>query len=84
MNSKDKKAWTEKTKRLNENRVLSVGLSVKDIAGHTGVVVKIEVPEDSTEHGIVYVWQSERMNYGNDNCEHYSLDYWKDFLRVID
>lgn len=87
MNNKDKLAWTSKTKKLNIDRVLSVGNIVTDMWGSKGVVVKIVMPENCSsfeDHGTVFVWQSEKVEYGSDNCEHYPFHSWKELLRIHD
>ena len=86
MKPKDRQAWIEKTKRLNEHRELVRGMEVKDAWGNLGIVVKIEIPDEPSieNHGTVFVWQSERTEYGSDNCEHYCYTNWKEFLRIID
>lgn len=87
MKPNDKKAWMEKNKKLNENIELQIGMEVKDVKGLKGIIVKIkkwdgELTDEN--HGTVYVWQSEQTGYGGDNCEHYSLTNWKEFLRLTD
>ena len=61
-------------------------MKVKDVDGHRGVVVDVQIPEDPSieDHGTVAVWQSERFEYGADNCEHYCWINWKEFLRIED
>lgn len=83
MKKNNMKSWIEKTENLNINKSLSVGLTVKDCFGSQGVIVKI-IPETDDFHGVIYVWQSEKLNYGDDNCEHYSYQGWKRMLRIID
>ena len=81
MNKIDRKAWTDKTKRLNEGVELKRGMVVRDVEGNLGVVVKIiEASEDF--HGVVYVWQCDRVEYGSDNFEHYCANNWQEFLRI--
>lgn len=82
MNKTDRKNWTEKTTRLNLNRSLAVGDSVIDIDKNRGIVVKIVPGTSDIDHGAIYVWQSERFEYGADNCEHYSQVAWKSTLRI--
>jgi hypothetical protein len=86
MTNKDRLAWTEKTKCLNQDRELARGMQVKDAWGNRGIVVKIEIPDEPSveNHGTVFVWQSERTGYGDDNCEHYTYTSWKEFLRIED
>ena len=62
---------------------LKVGDEVRDQDGHRGIVVKIEKGTDDVNHGVVYVWQSERYEYGQDNCEHYVEFGWQRSLRVV-
>lgn len=84
MSEKDMKAWTEKTLRLNKDHEISRGDSVQDRNGWKGVVVRIEHGSTIESHGTIYVWQSERMEYGADNCEHYAYVNWRKCLRVIE
>lgn len=87
MNTQDRKAWIEKTQRLNEGIELKRGMEVKDVYGKKGIVVKIipENPENPIEeHGAIYLWQSEKTEYGADNCEHYCYHNWQSFLRIQD
>ncbi len=69
-------------------RNIKVGDKVKDIDGHKGIVVKIiesGIDEDNEYfHGVIYVWQLDRIDYGSDNCEHYTYDNWRSFLTFID
>ena len=62
---------------------IKVGDSVVDIWGNPGIVVKIIPGVDIEDHGCVQVWQSERFEYGSDNCEHYCHFGWKTVLKVI-
>ena len=83
----DRSAWHKKTARLNKGVVLRRGLRVQCVDGWIGVVVKMydHNPENPIEeHGCVYIWQEEQMEYGGDNCEHYAHSNWQEFLRVID
>lgn len=84
MNQKDKKAWSDKTQKLNQHFEIKVGMGVKDVEGYKGIVVKIIEPDDEQNHGTIYVWQSDRTDYGADNCEHYSFQFWKSMLRITD
>lgn len=36
-----------------------------------GVIVKI-VPPFGGDHGYVATWLEKKLNYGDDNCEHYA------------
>lgn len=52
--------------------------------GHE-LIVESEIQDDfdlEVDHGTVYVWQSERTQYGDDNCEHYSYLNWSENLRL--
>jgi len=80
----DFEQWTAKTIRLNAERILKVGDEVIDAEKNRGIVVKIIPGVSAEEHGTIYVWQSERMEYGSDNCEHYVEFGWKPWLRVIE
>lgn len=83
INQKDMLAWTEKTKRLNESVVLSIGDEVIDVRGNKGIVVRIIAGTDIEDHGCVFVWQSEQYDYGSDNCEHYVEINWYEHLRIL-
>jgi len=50
----------------------SVGDHVVDRDGHEGIIVKIIPGTDDENHGIIYVWQLNDIEYGVDNCEHYA------------
>lgn len=80
--NKDKVFWHEKNTRINADLKLSLGMCVVDSEGNKGVVVKIIEPNVDSD-GVVYIWQSDRMEYGSDNCEHYTYDGWKYFLRIV-
>ena len=82
MNIQNKKQWMEKTKKLNESVTPSLGMRVVDVYGFKGVVVKVNMNDEVD--GTIYVWQEDRLEYGADNCEHYCLNNWKSFLRVLD
>ena len=93
MNKIDRATWIQKTKKLNAGKTIAVGNKVKDVDLNKGIVVKIIMPEDSTkpdypndieDHGTIYVWQSERTEYGGDNCEHYAYSNWDKWLRILD
>lgn len=73
----------KKTKNLILMLILTIGTRVKDVHGHKGVVVKIEMWEDGTDDGCVYVWQEDREGYGLDNCEHFHFNEWKELLRIL-
>ncbi len=81
MKQKDKMAWWDKNERLNANIEPKIGMEVVDADGFHGVVVKI-VPKSEEFHGTLFVWQRDKIGYGADNCEHYTIDLWKRFLRV--
>lgn len=83
MKRKDLIQWQDKNERLNKEFELKLGVQLKDSDGRCGVVVRIEPPTDDFQ-GVIYVWQADRINYGNDNCEHYTYSYWQRNLRVID
>lgn len=85
MNNKDRVLWQAKTRKLNVDRQLKVGDAVQDLFLSKGIVVKIVVPENLDEdEGIIYVWQSEKIEYGADNCEHYHYLGWQELLRIED
>jgi hypothetical protein len=83
MKNIDKIAWWDKNERVNADKDLKLGDTVTDADKNIGVVVKI-VPASEDFHGVIYVWQRDRFNYGDDNCEHYSADSWKRHLRIVD
>ena len=74
--------WYAKTQRLNIGKTLKVGDKVVDIEKNKGIVVKIIKGHDIEDHGCIYIWQSERTNYGADNCEHYVEFGWQQHLRI--
>jgi len=80
----DRDNWTEKTKRLNADRALKIGDQVVDVDGHKGVVVKIVPGISDEDHGVIFVWQADRYEYGSDNCEHYVEFGWQPWIRVIE
>ena len=84
MHKNDRKAWYAKTERLGKDHTLKRGERVKDVNGHTGIVVVIEKGVDQEDHGTVAVWQDSRYDYGSDNCEHYCEVDWYKHLRVIE
>ena len=56
----------------------SLGLRVRPISSvrkksseWDGVIVKIVQPADG-DHGYVATWLENKINYGDDNCEHYA------------
>jgi len=78
------KQWLDKNDRINHDKTLKVGMEVIDSYGDKGIVVKIIKDEDTAESdGCVYIWQSERTDYGSDNCMHYALKIWKRELRIL-
>jgi hypothetical protein len=78
--------WQDKNERLNKDFDLKLGVKLIDSRGYRGVVVQLEPPTNETveDHGTIYVWQIDRVGYGDDNCEHYTYSYWQRNLRVID
>ena len=64
---------------------LKIGMIVKEKSkeGYKGVVVKIIEGTNDENHGTVFVWQMDRMEYGADNCEHYPYFGWETSLKVI-
>jgi hypothetical protein len=83
MKAQQRRDWMAKTQRLNESLEISVGDEIVDVEGHKGIVVKVIPGVSIEDHGTVYVWQSERVEYGADNCEHYIHYNWKPFLRIL-
>lgn len=88
MKPQDQKKWFEKNERINSTAFLSLGDKVIDVDGNKGIVVKIIEPEDPKnpsidDHGTIFVWQLDRIEYGSDNCEHYCYTNWKKILRKI-
>lgn len=79
--------WQEKSARLavlNKDRILHRGDRVKDRNGWEGIVVKIIAGTDNEDHGTIYVWQENQMDYGADNCEHYCEINWRENLEVLE
>lgn len=75
------KEWQQKTEELNKDLELRVGSKVVDPWGHNGIVVEIDLSKHG--HGLIAVWQKDRKNYGDDNCEHYSFEFWRQLLRIL-
>jgi hypothetical protein len=75
--------WSKGTFKSNLRKRITVGDQVVDGYGHRGIVVKIIVGYDSSNHGIINVWQLDQMDYGADNCEHYCYTNWRDHLRIV-
>ncbi len=70
--------WSVAEGRIVTDKQLRRGCLVVDSYGDRGVVVKIEKGFNNEDHGTVYVWQTDRMDYGADNCEHYpEFEWWK-------
>lgn len=84
MNKHDRAAWLDKTEKLNNDRNIVVGNKGKDVNLNEGIVVKIQEGYNIEDHCIIYVWQLNRVKYGDDNCEHYAYINWKQFLRIIE
>lgn len=80
----DQTAWMNKSLKLNTGKTLQVGNKVMDLNKNLGVVVKIDPPQEEGDHGTVYVWQLEKINYGADNCEHYAFTQWSSILRILE
>jgi len=59
---------------------IKLGDRVVDRFNHKGVVVDMFKGHNDKDHGCVAVWQSDRTEYGLDNCEHYPYHNWQDTL----
>lgn len=59
MSQSDLSLWMQENQRLNADVALMLGMVVRDLDGHHGVVVKIEPPEEGVNslenHGCVCV-----------------------------
>lgn len=70
--------------------VVRRGSKVVDSNGNIGIVVRMntwgrELADlDSEHHGEMEVWRQDDCNYGANNCEHYTLTHWQDFLTVLE
>lgn len=70
--------------------VIRRGSSVRNEDGLIGVVVRIDCwgrkfeDLDGEHHGSLTVWQRDEINHGDDNCKHYTLTNFKDFLTVLE
>lgn len=64
---------------------LTIGDHVKEVRKpfHQGIVVKIVPDMTIHDHGTIYVWQLNRVEYGIDNCEHYPVLEWEKSLKII-
>lgn len=65
-------------------KTIKPGMSVIDIWKNPGVIVYIVPGNTDEDHGCIAVWQSERINYGADNCEHYPYHNWKKLLTIVE
>lgn len=63
--------------------MIKLGDKVVDRDGNKGVVVKVVEGFSAENHGSINVWQSERTEYGADNCEHYVFFGWDKHLTII-
>ena len=61
---------------------LKIGDHVIDLWNDEGIVVKIIPGFDNENHGTIYVWQMNKLNYGADNCEHYPHFEWFKTLKI--
>lgn len=75
---------TDRLKELNKDRTLHRGDRVKDRRGWEGIVVRIWPGTDNVNHGTINVWQENQLDYGADNCEHYSEINWREHLEILD
>lgn len=62
---------------------LKIGDHVVDIFGDEGIVVKIIPGINDEDHGTIFVWQMNKLEYGADNCEHYPQFEWFKTLKVV-
>jgi len=77
---RNKKVDVEGDSPLNN---IYIGAHVVDLDAYEGIVVKIEPGYDVEEHGTVFVWQLNRVEYGIDNCEHYPFFEWHKSLKIL-
>ncbi len=63
--------------------MIYIGAHVVDIYGDEGIVVKIIEGINTEEHGSIYVWQMNKLEYGADNCEHYPHFEWNKILKIL-
>lgn len=72
-----------KTSPAPDGSVLTLGDHVCDRFGDEGIVVRIKLGHTAEDHGTIHVWQLNRLEYGADNCEHYSeYRWWEDLFRM--
>lgn len=70
--------------------VIRRGSSVRNEDGLIGVVVRIDCwgrkfeDLDDEHHGTLTVWQRDEANHGDDNCKHYTLTNFGDFITVLE
>lgn len=70
--------------------VIRRGSKVVDTNGNIGIVVRINTwgrefkDLDDEHHGELEVWRQDDCNYGANNCEHYTLTSFGDFLTVLE
>lgn len=82
--NKERKQLFAKLQKLCPNWPIKRGSMVIDLDGCCGIVVRIEPGHDIEDHGTVFVWQIDRLEYGADNCEHYCEFGWEKSLVVIE
>lgn len=70
--------------------VIRRGSLVRDTQGHIGVVVRLNTwgreykDLDDEHHGVVEVWLRDEISHGGNNCDHYTLVNFSDFLTVLE
>lgn len=66
-----------------EEKTIKLGDRVIDKWGWRGVVVDVVYGHSVEEHGSIKVWQSDRTEFGADNCQHYCYFEWEKVLRIL-
>lgn len=70
--------------------VIRRGSLVRDTKGYIGVVVRINTwgrdykDLDDEHHGELEVWLRDEVSHGGNNCDHYTLTGFKDFITVLE
>lgn len=70
--------------------VIRRGSLVRDTKGYIGVVVRINTwgrdykDLDDEHHGELEVWLRDEVSHGGNNCDHYTLTSFQDFITVLE
>ena len=62
---------------------IKLGDQVIDNKNNQGVVVKITPYVDENNPGVVSIWLSNKWYYDTQNCDHYPIKNWEQFLKIL-